>query len=94
MLLFSATFEESVWKFAERVTTNANIIKLKREEEMLDNIRQFYVMCNNNEDKFTALGNLYGTLTVAQAIIFCRVSQVSTNMVHVSYFHIVPMLAE
>uniref|UniRef100_A0A8C2DUP4 RNA helicase n=1 Tax=Cyprinus carpio TaxID=7962 RepID=A0A8C2DUP4_CYPCA len=29
MLLFSATFEDSVWKFAERVVPDPNIIKLK-----------------------------------------------------------------
>ncbi|XP_028265160.1 ATP-dependent RNA helicase DDX19A [Parambassis ranga] len=72
MLLFSATFEESVWKFAEKVIPNANIIKLKREEETLDNIRQFYVICKSKEDKFMALCNLYGTLTIAQAMIFCH----------------------
>nr|XP_060508741.1 ATP-dependent RNA helicase DDX19A [Panthera onca] len=33
MLLFSATFEDSVWKFAQKVVPDPNIIKLKREEE-------------------------------------------------------------
>lgn len=74
MLLFSATFEESVWKFAQLVVPDPNIIRLKREEETLDNIQQFYVLCKEKEDKFTALCNLYGSLTIAQAMIFCRVS--------------------
>ncbi|XP_041861100.1 ATP-dependent RNA helicase DDX19A isoform X3 [Melanotaenia boesemani] len=72
MLLFSATFEDSVWKFAEQVIPDPNIIKLKREEETLDTIKQFYVMCRNKEDKFAALCNLYGSLTIAQAMIFCH----------------------
>ncbi|KAM9343434.1 ATP-dependent RNA helicase DDX19A [Pholidichthys leucotaenia] len=72
MLLFSATFEESVWKFAEKIVPDPNIIKLKREEETLDTIKQFYVLCKHKEDKFTALCNLYGCLTVAQAMIFCH----------------------
>lgn len=75
MLLFSATFEESVWSFAENIVTDPNIIRLKREEETLDTIKQFYVVCKEKEDKFTALCNLYGTLTIAQAMIFCQVSQ-------------------
>uniref|UniRef100_A0A3P9LZQ2 RNA helicase n=1 Tax=Oryzias latipes TaxID=8090 RepID=A0A3P9LZQ2_ORYLA len=72
MLLFSATFEESLWEFAERVIPEPNIIRLRREEETLDNIKQFYVSCKNKEDKLEALYNLYGTLTVAQAIVFCH----------------------
>ncbi|KAJ0036314.1 hypothetical protein NQD34_004991 [Periophthalmus magnuspinnatus] len=72
MLLFSATFEDSVWRFAERVVPEPNIIRLKREEETLDTIKQFYVICTEKEDKFTALCNLYACLTIAQAMIFCH----------------------
>ncbi|KAM8864025.1 ATP-dependent RNA helicase DDX19A [Spinachia spinachia] len=72
MLLFSATFEDSVWRFAEHVVPDPNIIRLKREEETLDTIKQFYVICREKEDKFTSLCNLYGSLTIAQAMIFCH----------------------
>lgn len=74
MLFFSATFEDSVWKFAERIIPDPNIIRLKREEETLDNIRQFYIICKSKEEKFSALCNLYGCLTIAQTIVFCHVS--------------------
>lgn len=77
MLFFSATFEDSVWKFAERIIPDPNIIRLKREEETLDNIRQFYIICKSKEEKFSALCNLYGCLTIAQTIVFCHVSQQS-----------------
>ncbi|XP_070824564.1 ATP-dependent RNA helicase DDX19A isoform X2 [Chaetodon trifascialis] len=77
MLLFSATFEDSVWTFAERVVPDPNIIRLKREEESLDTIKQFYVLCKEKEDKFTALCNLYGSLTIAQAIIFCHTRKIA-----------------
>ncbi|XP_048872979.1 ATP-dependent RNA helicase DDX19A [Brienomyrus brachyistius] len=72
MLLFSATFEDSVWKFAQRIVPDPNIIKLKREEETLDTIKQYYVLCNNKEEKFMALCNIYGAITIAQAMIFCH----------------------
>ncbi|XP_074498561.1 ATP-dependent RNA helicase DDX19A isoform X2 [Sebastes fasciatus] len=72
MLFFSATFEDSVWGFAEKVVPDPNIIRLKREEETLDTIKQLYVPCREKEDKFTALCNLYGSLTIAQAMIFCH----------------------
>lgn len=74
MLLFSATFEESVWNFAQRIVPDPNIIKLKREEETLDTIKQYYVLCNCKEEKFQALCNIYGAITIAQAMIFCHVS--------------------
>ncbi|XP_028663584.2 ATP-dependent RNA helicase DDX19B [Erpetoichthys calabaricus] len=72
MLLFSATFEDSVWSFAQRIVPDPNIIKLKREEETLDTIKQYYVLCNSKEEKFQALCNIYGAITIAQAMIFCH----------------------
>ncbi|XP_057701896.1 ATP-dependent RNA helicase DDX19A-like [Corythoichthys intestinalis] len=72
MLLFSATFEETVWDFARRIVPDPNIIKLKREEETLDTIKQYYVLCNSKEEKFEALCNIYGAITIAQAMIFCH----------------------
>ncbi|XP_039212549.1 ATP-dependent RNA helicase DDX25 isoform X2 [Crotalus tigris] len=72
LLLFSATFEPPVLKFAQRIIPEPNIITLRREELTLSNIRQYYFECENKEDKFRALCNLYGSITVGQAIIFCQ----------------------
>lgn len=72
-----------MWKFAERIIPDPNIIRLKREEETLDNIRQFYIVCKNKEEKFSALCNLYGCLTIAQTIVFCQVGQQSCPWVTV-----------
>lgn len=74
MLLFSATFEESVWQFAERIIPDPNVIKLRKEELTLNNIRQYYVLCKNRKDKYQALCNIYGGITIGQAIIFCQVT--------------------
>ncbi|ERE76494.1 ATP-dependent RNA helicase DDX25-like protein [Cricetulus griseus] len=46
MLLFSATFEDSVWQFAERIIPDPNVIKLRKEELTLNNIRQYYTRRN------------------------------------------------
>ncbi|CAG03813.1 unnamed protein product, partial [Tetraodon nigroviridis] len=78
MLFFSATFEDSVWEFAERIIPEPNYIRLKREEETLDNIRQFYIMCGSKEEKFSALCNLYGCLTIAQTIVFCQTRRMAS----------------
>ena len=58
--------------FAERVIPNAVVIRLMREQQSVENIKAFYIACHTIEDKFEALVNIYGTITVGQAIIFCR----------------------
>nr|XP_033775082.1 ATP-dependent RNA helicase DDX25 isoform X2 [Geotrypetes seraphini] len=77
MLLFSATFEDSVWLFATRLIPDSNIIKLRKEELTLDNIRQFFDPCENKEQKYRALSNIYGIITIAQAIIFCQTRKIA-----------------
>lgn len=73
MLLFSATYDEEVMKFATTVVPDPLIIRLRREEESLDNIKQFYVVCRDKEDKFQALSNMYGVVSIGQCIVFCHV---------------------
>jgi len=71
-LLFSATYTPQVMNFAERVVEDPLIIRLRREEESLDNIRQYYIECQNLSQKHNAIANLYGTITIGQCIIFCH----------------------
>lgn len=47
---------------------------LSREEESLENIKQYYVECMSEEAKYQAISNIYGVITIGQAIIFCHVS--------------------
>lgn len=71
-LLFSATYEEKVLKFAKAMVKDPNIITLKKEEESLENIKQFYVRATNSDEKIESLYNVYGVLGGGQAIIFCK----------------------
>jgi superfamily II DNA/RNA helicase len=72
-ILFSATFTDEVWKLAKKFAPDANEITLKREEVSVDNIKQFYMDCNSEQDKYQVLVSLYQILTVGQSIIFCQV---------------------
>lgn len=74
MLFFSATYSQEVMDFAEHIVKNPIVIRLRREEESLDNIGQYYFKCSTADEKYNALTNIYGTLSIGQAIIFCRVS--------------------
>jgi len=74
MLLTFTTYDEEVMKFAQTVVPDpVTTIRLRREEESLDNIKQFYVKCRDKEDKFQALSNMYGVLSIGQCIVFCHV---------------------
>lgn len=81
IMFFSATYEQAVMEFAEGIVSNPVIIRLKREEESLHNIKQYYVMCHNLEEKYTAISNIYGVVTIGQAMIFCHVSLVALRLV-------------
>ncbi|XP_063704816.1 DEAD-box helicase Dbp80 isoform X1 [Culicoides brevitarsis] len=72
MMFFSATYDKEVMEFAEYIVPNPIVIRLLREQESLDNIKQFYVKCRNLDDKYQAISNIYGVITVGQAIIFCH----------------------
>ncbi|XP_030320734.1 ATP-dependent RNA helicase DDX25 isoform X1 [Calypte anna] len=72
MLLFSATFKETVRAFAIQIISNPIVIKLREDELTLANIRQFYFICQGREEKYRALCNIYGGITIGQAIIFCQ----------------------
>ncbi|KAM9269282.1 ATP-dependent RNA helicase DDX25 isoform 1-T2 [Morus bassanus] len=72
MLLFSATFKETVRAFAVQIISNPIVIKLREEELTLSNIRQYFFVCRSREEKYRALCNIYGSITIGQAMIFCQ----------------------
>jgi ATP-dependent RNA helicase DDX19/DBP5 len=73
LVLFSATFTQSLRDFAARFAPNANTISLKQEELSVDGIKQFYMDCSNEKHKIEVLCQIYGLLTIGQSIIFVRV---------------------
>ncbi|KAF5337942.1 hypothetical protein D9758_013123 [Tetrapyrgos nigripes] len=72
IVLFSATFPDHVRAFASKFAPNANKIELQKEELSVDNIRQFYMDCRDEEHKYDILISLYTLLTIGQSIIFCQ----------------------
>ena len=73
IVLFSATFPDHVRNFANKFAPSANKIELQRNELSVDNIRQFYMDCRDEEHKYEVLVSLYHLLTIGQSIIFCQV---------------------
>lgn len=76
IVLFSATFPDYVTKFAARFAPNANEITLKHEELTVEGIKQLFMDCDNEEDKYNCLVKLYGLMTIGSSIIFVRVCKI------------------
>ncbi|KAI9276372.1 hypothetical protein BY458DRAFT_433575, partial [Sporodiniella umbellata] len=72
VLLFSATFPDHVREFASKFAPGANEMSLANHELSVDVIKQFYMDCQDEEQKYDVLCNLYELLTVSQSIIFCK----------------------
>ena len=61
-------------KFARTVVPHPIVIRLRLEEEIQDNIKQYYVVCCDKEKKHQALSTMYGVVSIGQCIVFCHVS--------------------
>ena len=72
--MFSATFPDHVKDFANEFAPEANQIFLKKEEVTVEAIKQLYLECDGEEQKYNALSALYDIMSIGQSIVFCKVS--------------------
>jgi len=70
--LFSATMPEEILEISQRFMREPVRILVKRDELTLEGIKQFYVAVEREEWKLETLCDLYETLTITQAIIYCN----------------------
>lgn len=72
VILLSATMPVDVLEVTKRFMRNPIRILVKKEELTLEGIRQFYVEVEQEEWKLDTLCDLYETVTITQAVIFCN----------------------
>lgn len=72
VVLFSATFPPHLLNFASTFAPNANQITLEVEQLTVKGIKQMYLDCASDEEKYNALVKFYGVMTIASSIIFVR----------------------
>ncbi|KAL8579646.1 Eukaryotic initiation factor 4A-II [Nucella lapillus] len=72
VILLSATMPSDVLEVTQRFMREPVRILVKKEELTLEGIRQFYVQVEREEWKLDTLCDLYETLTITQAVIFCN----------------------
>jgi len=72
VVLVSATLPHEVLEMTTKFMTDPIRILVKRDELTLEGIKQFFVAVEKEEWKFETLCDLYDTLTITQAVIFCN----------------------
>jgi len=72
VILLSATMPAEVLEVTTRFMRDPIRILVKKEELTLEGIRQFYISVEREEWKLDTLCDLYETLTITQAVIFCN----------------------
>ncbi|KND04363.1 ATP-dependent RNA helicase eIF4A [Spizellomyces punctatus DAOM BR117] len=72
VVLLSATMPGDVLEVTKRFMRDPVRILVKRDELTLEGIKQFYVAVEKEDWKLDTLCDLYETVTITQAVIFCN----------------------
>ncbi|XP_035225399.1 eukaryotic initiation factor 4A-I-like [Stegodyphus dumicola] len=72
VILLSATMPADVLDVTKQFMRDPVRILVKKEELTLEGIKQFYIAVDREEWKLDTLCDLYETLTITQAVIFCN----------------------
>jgi len=70
--LFSATMPPDILELTQKFMRDPVRILVKKDELTLEGIRQFFIAIEKEEWKLETLCDLYETLTITQAIIYCN----------------------
>jgi len=70
--LFSATIPPETMELTDKFMRDPVRILVKKDELTLEGIRQFFVAIEKEDWKLDTLCDLYETLTITQAIIYCN----------------------
>jgi len=70
--LFSATMPAEALEMTNKFMNNPIRILVKRDELTLEGIKQFFILVDREEWKLDTLCDLYDTLNITQAVIFCN----------------------
>ncbi|KAI8100163.1 ATP-dependent RNA helicase eIF4A [Halteromyces radiatus] len=72
VVLLSATMPADVLEVTTKFMRDPIRILVKRDELTLEGIKQFYIAVDKEEWKLDTLSDLYETVTITQAVIFCN----------------------
>lgn len=79
-MLFSATYADDTKDFATRAVPNHNIITVKKEKLSLDGIKQFWIDCKSQQNKFNVLSDIFALLDVGKCVIFVQTRETCKSL--------------
>jgi len=71
-VLLSATMPSDVLEVTQKFMRDPIRILVKKDELTLEGIKQFYIAVEKEDWKLDTLADLYETVTITQAVIFCN----------------------
>ncbi|KAF5103509.1 hypothetical protein DV451_001400 [Geotrichum candidum] len=72
VVIVSATLPNDVLHLTTKFMTDPVRILVKRDELTLEGLKQYFIAVEEEDWKFDTLCDLYDTLTITQAVIFCN----------------------
>ncbi|KAF8819701.1 putative eukaryotic translation initiation factor 4A, isoform 3 [Cardiosporidium cionae] len=72
VVLVSATMPKEVLEMTTKFMNDPFRVLVKRDELTLEGIKQFFIAVEREQWKFDTLTDLYESLTITQAVIFCN----------------------
>ncbi|KAL4503381.1 hypothetical protein ABPG72_000987 [Tetrahymena utriculariae] len=71
-VVVSATLPQEILEMTNKFMNDPIKFLVKRDELTLEGIKQFFILVEKEEWKFETLCDLYNTITITQAVIFCN----------------------
>jgi len=75
VVLVSATMPKEILEMTQKFMNQPFRVLVQRDELTLEGIKQFFVSVEKEQWKFDTLCDLYDTLTITQAVIFCNTKE-------------------
>ena len=70
--LFSATMDNDLEELSKKFMRNPKKILVKAQQLTLQGIAQYFINLNDDMQKYETLKDLFGTINISQAIIYCN----------------------
>jgi ATP-dependent RNA helicase len=72
VILISATMPIEVVELASKFMNNPIRCLVRRDELTLEGVKQFFIIVQNEDWKFDTLCDIYDSMSISQAVIFCN----------------------
>ncbi|KAF9422537.1 RNA helicase required for poly(A+) mRNA export [Podila epigama] len=81
VVMFSATWDQRVYEYAKQIMRGIyNQIRLQLKHLVVKSIKQFYIDCEDEQDRFNMLVAMYSLVSVSQSIIFVEKRETASKI--------------